>query len=485
MLYYFYTVHPHFNQIVSHTQVDINKIKEFEEKIKSMGSIVLSMLENIYYDHLNNLKKTHLNKSKSNISGPYSYVYGLVLVNLYLNNMFDTLKIKTFNDIEIKNDDEELNEYDIFIKEFKKIYDDIIFVLNHSVNEECFKNNKSLEVPDSFCYDECVPNDLPEYEYLNELLPELDFYERKKARAMKLLDKTREELNIYLSVKPERELEAVKKVQNNFHPSKILLSGLFIDKRNESEKDLLTGSVDPMYLLYNVQVNEKLVNGNFANIAVLYKMIQRYYDLFCVMEFQKQIFAATIHPLYLWVGSYAQIVKHILFNKVKYPNENTKRAETHATQLIEISRSVQTLIKNLMDLKILPDSCDTHLQETLSQVAKFSSIDYIFELKLEDVDELYTRCAKAMEINRLKFNSEINSLETYNNENCDNILERLKSKYVELNIYVDNLSLYKEDYNYILQPSTKLFDFEDIFTRTNSCNIVDKNKNGFHLFGKN
>ncbi|XP_050540587.1 uncharacterized protein LOC126905166 [Daktulosphaira vitifoliae] len=269
-------------------------------------------------------------------------------------------------------------------------------------------------------------------------------------------------------------------VQNKFHPSNILLFGLFTDKRNANEKDLLTGSLDPMNLLRNVQINEKLENGKFANVAVLFQMVQFLFDVPCVIAYQRQILAATIHPIYSCVGTYAQLLNKIYFSSYQHSNEIISRTSIYNNILYKLGNSIKDLLNNLLSLKLFSECVQLHLEGTLMQLTKiFGSLHAGIIPKLLWTEQLYRRCAKSMTINLLKFDNIVNNPKTYSKNECDNIIVLLKNKIEDANSFVNVLNLYKEDYHNIIYPM-QIYN-NTIFKNNIKRNIVKENSRSYHL----
>ncbi|XP_050522355.1 uncharacterized protein LOC126894986 [Daktulosphaira vitifoliae] len=305
-------------------------------------------------------------------------------------------------------------------------------------------------------------------------------------KTMKILDNSEIDLRYYLKIKPGRDNETEKMMQHRLHPTNILLSGLFKDKRTLNGIDLLTGSPDPMDLFRSVPLNAKLENGNYANITTLYEMIQYDIDINCFITYQRQIIAATIHPVYCWIGTFTQLLKKIFYSESNGISEIKNRANIFKAELGLLNKSIQEVIKTLISYKLFPENVQLDLEITLTRISVIKYFpDTICVSNLNDgrVDQLYTMCANTMKIHLLKFGIDVNFPEIYNKEDCKKIINRLENKIKEIQLYVENLIHYKYEYNNIFFPK-QLFASDFIFTSRLKCDIVEKHKYVYHLMEK-
>ncbi|XP_050539712.1 uncharacterized protein LOC126904603 [Daktulosphaira vitifoliae] len=489
MLYYFNTKEIYFKKIASQNPIPVGKIEEFENEIKSMGEVVLTLLENLYYNYEN---ETAVSSTKDNIN-PYTYAHGLLTLNLYLNNVSKTLRLHTYSNL--TNAEKKLKGYNIFIIEFQKIYQNIIDCLRRSISNDCFNGAMNYYYTQDFCYDNKYDNKHIKYYYFIKLLPVLSNYNEKQIINNKLekmqtlikLDEVEVDFKLTIMKKPKRNMHTVVKIQNRFHPNNILLLNLFRDKRNLKENELLSNSSNPMDLLRNVPINVKLENGKSANVTTLFEMIQRDFDVDCVYSYQKQILAATIHPVYSLIGTLVILMKKIYFSKAEGYSEIEKRSKVFRQQLIGVNDVIKKSIENLVSFKIFPENIQCHLEATLLHFIKISNciyLDNIENLKLKWIDQLYRRCTKAMTINLLIFDETVKNINVYNKDECNEVIIRLENKVKEVQSYIQCLSYYKEDYRNIFDPIT-LLSRSYVLTDDLDCNIIKKNKSGYHLMKNN
>ncbi|XP_050538673.1 uncharacterized protein LOC126904067 isoform X2 [Daktulosphaira vitifoliae] len=303
---------------------------------------------------------------------------------------------------------------------------------------------------------------------------------------MKILDNSVIDLRYYLKIKPERDSETEKMMQHRLHPTNILLSGLFKDKRTPNGIDLLTGSPDPMDLFRSVPLNAKLENGNYANITTLYEMIQYDIDINCFIAYQRQIIAATIHPVYYWIGTFTQLLKKIVYSESNGISEIENRANIFKAEIGLLNKSIQKVIRTLISYKLFPENVQLDLEISfilIFQLEKFYNTSDESNLNDERIDHLYSKCENTMKTHLLKFGIDVNIPEIYNKEDCKKIISRLENKIKEIQLYVENLIHYKYEYNNIFFPK-QLFASDFIFTSRLKCDIVEKHKHVYHLMEK-
>ncbi|XP_050547737.1 uncharacterized protein LOC126909366 [Daktulosphaira vitifoliae] len=480
MLYYLETKLIYFEKIASKNPTPVSIIEEFENEIKSLGEVVLTLLENIYYE----------NESSNNFNNPYSFATGLLTLNLYLNNICKTLRIQTY--LYLTKGEKKLTGYKIFINEFDKYCGYIINCLKHSIIFECYNGNYN---PQTFCYDSYYDNKHPKYDYLIKLLPKESDYNKKhivnskleKLETLKKLDEAHVEFKRVIMEKPQRNSHTVDKIKKQLHPSSILLSGLFQDKRPTNGIDQLTGSSDPMDLFRRIYLNVKLKNGNYANITTLFEMMQRYFVPSCIFSYQQQILAATIHPVYSLIGTLANLLKKVYFSEAEGFSEIETRSKVFESQLNVINESINVVIENLVDLKIFPVNLQIHLEATLmhfKNISKCICSDNVGNLKLRWIDQLYYRCVRAMSFNLLYFDVTVKNIQFYNKDECNEVIIRLNNKIKEVQSYVQNLSYYKEDYHNIIHY-TAVFSRSCGINNFLDCNIIEKNNSGYCLMKNN
>ncbi|XP_050539711.1 uncharacterized protein LOC126904602 isoform X3 [Daktulosphaira vitifoliae] len=490
MLYYMNTKVVFFKKIESINPILVGKIEELEDELKSMGEVVLIMLENIYHDFEN--KTPELTEYEYNSYTPYKTVEGLLTLNFYLNHFSEYFKIRSHS--QLKPQEKKLNETNNFIKLFQQNYPIIIQNLKKSVSHVCFNGKTSSFNIDFFCYDKNYQKSYPDFEYLNKLLPKLSNYNENeivdnnlnKMKVMEILDDSEVDLLYYLKKKPKRDNNTEKMIRNHFHPNNILLSGLFKDKRTTNGIDLLTGSPDPMNLFRSLHIDAKLENGNFANVTTLYEMIQHDIDVTCLISYQRQIIAATIHPVYYWISTFTQLLKKIFFSESNNISEIEIRANIFEVELGLLGDTIQKVIRTLISYKLFPENVQFHLEASLMQIVeitKFLKKDHIKTLKVKWIDQLYGRCASIMKIHLLKFGIDVNFPKVYHEEDCKKIIIRLKNNIKEVQLYVENLIHYKKDYNNIFIPK-HLFYSDFMFSTELRCNIVEKYKRVYHFMDK-
>ncbi|XP_050522328.1 uncharacterized protein LOC126894972 [Daktulosphaira vitifoliae] len=485
MLYYLETKVIYFKKITSKNPIPVSITEEFENEIKSMGDVVLTLLENLYYENEN--------ECSNNFNNPHSFADGLITLNLYLNNIYKTLRIQTY--LYLTKGEKKLTGYKIFVNEFDKYCGYIIKCLRQSIIYDCYNGNMDYYNRQTYCYDSYYDNKHPKYDYLIKLLPKESDYNKKhivnskleKLETLKKLDEAHVEFKRVIMKKPYRNSHPVDKIKKQLHPSSILLSGLFQDKRSTNRIDQLTGRSDPMDLFRRISLTTKLENGNHADITTLYEMMQRYFVESCVSSYQQQILAATIHPVYSLIGTLANLLKKVYFSEAEGFSEIETRSKVFESQLNVINESINVIIENLVDLKIFPVNLQIHLEATLmhfKNISKCICSDNVGNLKLRWIDQLCNRCVRAMSFNLLYFDVTVKNIQFYNKDECNEVIIRLNNKIKEVQSYVQNLSYYKEDYHNIIHY-TAVFSRCCGINNFLDCNIIEKNNSGYCLMKNN
>ncbi|XP_050535651.1 uncharacterized protein LOC126902430 [Daktulosphaira vitifoliae] len=442
----------YFNEILLVNPTNQILIENFAMGLQTLGSIVVAMFPHIKDEKINILR---------NLEGLWS-------TNFYLNNLSNTLLLPTYQNVTTQT--RKLSAHEIFIDEFQKIYPMLIAQLEQNILDTCYEG-KQIKSPDIVSRNQFADNNL--HVIINNLLPkqkriETIFMEENIEETMHEVNDTEVILRFHFNIKIENE------EKNLYHPENVLLSILF-DKNNYGRT---------LSELHNVPINEKLENGKMANMKVLFDMIKYTFDVDCVESFLRQVIAAIVYPVYLCVGKFALILQKI-FSDI-FIIESKVILRTEFVHLIaEKSMNICSIINDLTRI-CLPNNVQTHLKVTLNLLEGIIEIvksRQFSKLKSGYIHELYWRCAKAMEYNLIHFDTGVDNSDKYDQEKCEKMLNQLDFK-------VDNISMSFDVTRYVyqnlnLKNTSNVVFFKDVFSEELKCNIIQRNKQGYHIMRKN
>ncbi|XP_050436552.1 uncharacterized protein LOC126843219 [Adelges cooleyi] len=470
MLYFFY-----INDISFTRSFDNSKNSFTEEDLKihgdylqrSLGETVLAMLD-------------ELNREKNNCGLPED----LMTINLYLNNVLGTLLVRKFDGKCIIAGDQ-FNVY--YKKELEKIYSEIITVIMKSINKICprkYSDMESTVQKNSLTkYHSQVDPKSAEgvhYDELNDLLPNslkkpIEYRVNKdivKQQMEHVHDSTLEAMHV---------VGRKDSTLSNFHPRTMLFYDLLSDDQRKivenADLDLLTGEAsEPEYkLLLNVTLDAQLEDGNLATIADLFEMMKRVFDVNCLITYQQQVLAATVHPLLKLVGEYLLLVK------------NMSNATDKDSEIKDLGTSVLQVFDKFIQLKILPEKVQRHLsitREEFNNLINCPRKENLQKARPEWIDTVFRRCSNPMVFNKLNFLRHDHTMNLETEKDCNNVIGALKNTTATIKKYVGKLGNYKKLYDVVVNWNT-FVSYENMFQKNSGdekyCDIVKNNKCGYSI----
>ncbi|XP_050540656.1 uncharacterized protein LOC126905198 isoform X1 [Daktulosphaira vitifoliae] len=473
LLYNLNTKVIYFNKIVSVNKQNHILIENFATGLQLLGPIVVAFLCKIYQEHFDKQNKIMKTNQLWSINA-FKNSQGLLSINFYLNNLSNTLLLQTYQNVTTETI--ELSDHEIFIDEFKKIYPNLIAQLKQNVLDACYKGKK-LNFPDIVIQNQFVDRNYFSNVIINDLLPNKEtiktiFMEKNIEETMYQVQNTEAELKMHL----KKYIELDKFDITSYHPNVMLFSRLF----HESKRYQLSGMIE-------VQVNEKLENGEYPNMAVLFDMIKHTFDVDCVESFQRQVVAATIYPYYVCIAKFAQLLKKIIFGVYVNKSEIISRLNFYKERLNLTSENLNNIIFQLSNKgSIFPNSVQNHLKVTydfLRGIINIVKSQEISKLNLGHLDQLYWRCANAMELNLIYFNTKVENIDMYDSNECDKIISQLDTEINDLKNILNSIDHESKNYFYFVKV-LQVFSFDNTFSKKLKCNIVQKNKEGYHLMRK-
>ncbi|XP_050540418.1 uncharacterized protein LOC126905069 [Daktulosphaira vitifoliae] len=454
----------YFNKIISADKPDI-LIKKFAKGLQTLGPIVKAMAEKI-----KSISKIIISWSTS----PFKNLNGLLYTNFYLNNLSNTLLLQTYQNVTVQT--RELSDREIFINEFKKIYPILFEQLIQNILDACYKG-KQMNFPDIVIQNQFVDQNYNDNVFINDMLPpnnetiETLFDKSNIELTMSKVNDTEVDLRYYFQIKIENK-ELNKTV---YHPKSMLFSNLFdLSKRSKFSE------------IIEVPINEKLENGNYPNMEVLFDMIKHTFDVDCVESFQRQIVAATVYPYYICVAKFAHLLNKIIFGNYIDESKIITRVMIYKDNLINAGKDLNKTINNLIKIKYLPKSVEFHLSATndlLRGIVGIIESQQIDELDSGFIDQLYLRCAGSMEFNLIHFDTGVKNTNIYDHTECEKIIAQLENKIKNIETLTNNLNNEASTYSYF-SKGLQVFSFHNTFSEKLKCNIVQKNKQGYLIMGK-
>ncbi|XP_050540652.1 uncharacterized protein LOC126905197 isoform X1 [Daktulosphaira vitifoliae] len=462
----------YFNKIVSVNTPSHVLIEKFASGLQFLGPIVVAMLQQIEDEH--RVKRNEIEKTiKSWSTNAFKNSQGLLFTNFYLNNLSNTLLLQTYQNVTYQT--RELSDHEIFIDEFKKIYPNLIAQLKQNVLDACYEGNL-INFSNIFIRNHQFIRGNYFIEIINDILPNSEtiktiFMENNIEQTMNKVQDTESNLRAFFKIQFEDEI--MKNI--SYHPIEMLFSSLF----DVSKRDKLNEIIE-------VRINEKLENGKYPNMAVLFDMIKHTFDVDCVESFQRQIVAATVYPYYVCVAKFALVLKKIIFGVYTYETEVISRVILHKDIISNTGLFLRNVIDQLICKIDLPNSVVNHLEATnvlLLGIVELVRSQNIYKFKSGYLKQLYWRCANTMKLNLIKFDIKVDNPDTYEKYECDEILSQLNNKIITIKSLTESL---KNEYWLFLyfSQTLKVFSFNDMFSEELKCNIVQRNKEGYFIMGK-
>ncbi|XP_050540659.1 uncharacterized protein LOC126905198 isoform X4 [Daktulosphaira vitifoliae] len=465
LLYNLNTKVMYFNKnLLVHTS-NQNLVEKFAMGLQTLGPIVIVMLQQIDDEY----KK--INRSLS--PNRFKNSQGLLYANFYLNNLSNTLLLQTYQNVTIQT--RELSDHEIFIDEFKKIYPMLIEQLKKNVLDACYEG-KQLNFPDIVIQNQFVGDNYSSNAIIDDLLPNEEaiktiFMEENIENTMNKVNDSEVNLRYHFNLKIEDEIPE----NTSYHPNNILFSSLF-DKSIRSK----------LSEIIEVPINEKLENGKYPNMAVLFDMIKHTFDVDCVESFQRQVVAATVYPVYYCVGKFALLLQKI-YDSVNVENrEVISRDKLYGKQLKKTAGDIKLLLNCLM-YNNLPKKVKKHVEITDDLLEKIMSLvisQTFFKLKSGFIHRLYWRCAEAMKLNLIHFDTGVDKPNMYDQVQCDKILSQINFKISPLLANQSSNNLLNKALLVFYSDGREIFSFDEIFSKELKCNIVQLNKQGYHIIWK-
>ncbi|XP_050540654.1 uncharacterized protein LOC126905197 isoform X3 [Daktulosphaira vitifoliae] len=461
----------YFNKIVSVNTPSHVLIEKFASGLQFLGPIVVAMLQQIEDEH--RVKRNEIEKTiKSWSTNAFKNSQGLLFTNFYLNNLSNTLLLQTYQNVTYQT--RELSNHEIFIDEFKKIYPNLIAQLKQNVLDACYEGNQ-INFPDIVIRNEFIDENEVSHKIINNLLPkklwiETIFMENNIDETMNRVSDTEINLRFHFKIKIEDEIMK----NTSYHPIEMLFSSLF----DVSKRDKLNEIID-------VRINEKLENGEYPNMAVLFDMIKHTFDVDCVESFQRQIVAATVYPVYYCVAKFTLLLKKIIFGNDTNESKVISRVQIFEVMLKEAAVNIKNIIYHMRIN--LPKSVENHLINTntfFQDIIKLANSQNFLKLKSKMIDQLYKRCFEAMELNLIYFDIGVDNPNIFDEEQCKIILREINSKSKSIETVLERLYEEERWTYYYFSLKLQVFSFDDTLSKELKCNIVQRNKEGYEIMGK-
>ncbi|XP_050541453.1 uncharacterized protein LOC126905614 isoform X2 [Daktulosphaira vitifoliae] len=416
----------------------------------------------------------HNFKNIKEITNPFKNSQGLLYTNFYLNNLSNTLLLQTYQNVTVQT--RELSDREIFIDEFKKIYPILFEQLKQNILDACYEG-KQMNFPDMVIQGQLVDENNYDNVFINDMLPPNNetiktlFDESNIELSMNAVNDTEVDLRYRFKIKIEDDLQII----TCYHPKSMLFSYLFDINNRSNFSEII-----------EVPINEKLENGNYPNMEVLFDMIKHTFDVDCVESFQRQIVAATVYPYYICVAKFAHLLNKIIFGNYIYENEIITRVECHKKKLIPTVENLIKAIHELSMIHFIPSSVREHMESTnqllwgIKEIVKTQQID---KFDSGFIDQLYLRCARVMEFNLIHFETGVKNPNIYDHTECEKIITQLENKIKNIQTLTKNLQSDKSLYQNF-KTTLQFFSFHKTFSEKLKCNIVQKNKQGYLIMRK-
>ncbi|XP_050422228.1 uncharacterized protein LOC126834389 [Adelges cooleyi] len=488
MMYYFTMHNLNFQNIFKESNnITFDKLKEYSDELKTQGNIVIAMLEEL--------------KRKNRV---IIYPSTLMSMNLYLNNVFETLMVRTFlkphENYKQPMSHEYNNKNNIFKIQFEKFNTEI----NEDILNKCYRNDmckqihkivshisynrnqgldKKLMTRDDF---ETYTKELEDY---NDLLPEKsDFIYNGKYDTLEFLEDVQQLEDSNVTIK--HLLGAGRAANTNFktsvfHPNKMLFNDLLSREKYTDGVLELTFEYDTdINLLRDVTINEQLADGQYANIMVLFEMIKRTLNVDYIESFQRQVLAASVYPVLACVGSYLSLVTQIFYSGQNKYGDVVTRAVAHGEEIDKSGKIILELLRSFIKLNLLPEKVLTHLTftaEELEDLIDFKDKKLLQTRHPKWIVTIYRRCSRPMTLNYLLFPQiDAPSMNMNSAENVNDMITTLNTNIEKVNKYREALEKkYIKDFQNVVNGNP-LFSYNRMFVDKMNFNIVKIYKDDYN-----
>ncbi|XP_050430820.1 uncharacterized protein LOC126839519 isoform X1 [Adelges cooleyi] len=454
--------HSKFNKKDPSTFKELDK---YDESLRAQGQTVLAMLDDLMTE----------NDQKS-----FTLPEAIMAINIYLNNVSNTLLVRTFLEV-YEPKDSQYNEVDVYKNEFQKARTHIKAKLRQSIGENC-----TGLTPESSYYNIISRDSKTQsqgHERLNALL-----YDRYSYA----YDNTLKQLELYADTFSDSDL-AVKYLMSpilnrqtyvQYYPQQMLFYDMLYRAELDIDQVNWLNNIEPddLELLRDVTLVTKLKDGTNPDIEILFSMAQRCFEVKCVEAFQQQVLAATAHPLMLLVGSYVSLVKHMFYTGDDKFGGVSTRVELFGERINDLGEFILNTMVGFIRLGLYTENDLDYLKQTaleLDNLVKYNDKENIQGVKPNWIRQIFRRCSTPMHVNLLNASNKEEVFTINSEENCNNTINALRLRAEKVGKYVENLDKYKSFYHRII--GNRFFSHENIFLYRPVYDIVQLNRNGYQV----
>ncbi|XP_050430875.1 uncharacterized protein LOC126839554 [Adelges cooleyi] len=443
----------------------LEELKMYSDSLRAHGQIVLAILDDLMTDN-------------NQIS--YDRPEDMMGINLYLNNLSNTLLVRTYGWNKFTIPLESNGQVQIFKKEFKEANTRIIDYLMKSIKTNCTLLQKDISDSD---YMSRYSGMIEKGHYkLHNLLPKDGYFgstyrERQWNNAL-MKDYQDSLLEMEYLMQPILNGETYMQ----YKPKQILFHDVLFKNCIDLDDLYKECEHDDLELLRDVQCNVKMEDGSYPNIEVLFSIAQRVFDVNCIESFQQQVLAATAHPMLSVVGSYVSLVKHIFYTGDGKFQDVATRAELFEETISDLGDSILTTLVGFIRLGLCPERVLDHLKLTALELDKLVKYDDKKNIQLvapELLGRIFRRYSKPMSVNKLRVSNEEEFTEVNSEKDYNNAIYALKMKADNVEKYVNGLEKHKKLYHGIIE--NRFFSYENMFYDQPKCDIISHNRYAYNI----
>ncbi|XP_050535494.1 uncharacterized protein LOC126902361 [Daktulosphaira vitifoliae] len=388
-------------------------------------------------------------------SKSYKYPFTLIAINMYLNNISDSLNMISLTKNDEKNDATKLLEgYKIIHVAVKNQLN--IFINTHCINTPIINHMVSCNPP------------IGENEYTTTNLININNHLKDK-----ILKK------FYLSIN--------RNSYENFHPKnflfyKIMTQQIISNKNNIIKID--NSKHIELNLLRFTPLNFQCSDDTRLTIQDIFEYVKYDFNSKDVLEYINMVIVATFRPIAILIRNFSTLIKAA-------SSENSNSASCPLKSiLIETGRIILSYIKEFISLSLFNEEWITFLRNIINQFI-YSLNNYTIKIELSNVDIkciniLIQSLTKFFIRNNIYFTSDVDLTNKNINEyNSNEILEQLKNIMQKVDIHIKDLKKWSNYLNLIIKncsiPNWKN-SFHNHFINSNVSNIICSTESHFEIY---